>query len=224
MECRFPVQGQAGKPRRDRPQPCGALSGRRSVRQTGDRVRVNAQLVDADGQVLWSPVSTRRLRTSLPCRTRSLPRSPAHWRSASRRSNNAGCSPSQPKSRSLRLCVARQASIARPTRANMSKARALLRRAIELDPNYAAAYAALAETYHIAHPWDGRNCRPITWAARRKWPQGAEPRRYRCACARHPRPHPHFLSPIRPGRRRRSTVRSRSIRTTPSVSPAGATS
>jgi len=37
-----------------------------------------------------------------------------------------------------------------PTQANNVEARALLRRAIELDPNYAAAYAALAETYHIA--------------------------------------------------------------------------
>jgi tetratricopeptide (TPR) repeat protein len=33
------------------------------------------------------------------------------------------------------------------------EARALLRRAIQLDPNYAAAYAALAETYHIAVSW-----------------------------------------------------------------------
>jgi adenylate cyclase len=30
------------------------------------------------------------------------------------------------------------------------EARALLKRAIQLDPNYAAAYAGLAETYHIA--------------------------------------------------------------------------
>jgi tetratricopeptide (TPR) repeat protein len=36
-----------------------------------------------------------------------------------------------------------------PTRANNVEARVLLRRAIKLDPNYAAAYAALAETYHI---------------------------------------------------------------------------
>ena len=41
-------------------------------------------------------------------------------------------------------------ALQRPTRADIVEARALLRRAIELDPNYAAAYAALAETYHIA--------------------------------------------------------------------------
>jgi len=37
-----------------------------------------------------------------------------------------------------------------PTRANVAEARTLLKRAIDLDPNYAAAYAALAETYYIA--------------------------------------------------------------------------
>jgi tetratricopeptide (TPR) repeat protein len=37
-----------------------------------------------------------------------------------------------------------------PTRAEIAEARALLRRAIELDPGYAAAHAALAETYYIA--------------------------------------------------------------------------
>ena len=43
-----------------------------------------------------------------------------------------------------------------PARASIVEARALLRRAIELDPNYAAAYAALAGTYHIAVSWAGR--------------------------------------------------------------------
>jgi tetratricopeptide (TPR) repeat protein len=41
-------------------------------------------------------------------------------------------------------------ALQRPTRANMVEARAALGRAIELDPNYASAYAALAETYYVA--------------------------------------------------------------------------
>jgi adenylate cyclase len=41
-------------------------------------------------------------------------------------------------------------ALLRPTRADIVSARVLLRRAIELDPNYAAAYAALAETYYLA--------------------------------------------------------------------------
>jgi tetratricopeptide (TPR) repeat protein len=48
------------------------------------------------------------------------------------------------------LVLRSRPSFQRPTRANNVEARALLRRAIQLDPNYAAAYAALAETYHIA--------------------------------------------------------------------------
>jgi adenylate cyclase len=41
-------------------------------------------------------------------------------------------------------------ALQRPTRANNVAARAFLRHAIQLDPNYAAAYSGLADTYHIA--------------------------------------------------------------------------
>jgi tetratricopeptide (TPR) repeat protein len=41
-------------------------------------------------------------------------------------------------------------ALLRPARASIVEARDLLRRAIALDPNYAAAYAALADTYHVA--------------------------------------------------------------------------
>ena len=41
-------------------------------------------------------------------------------------------------------------ALQRPDRANLVEARTLLRRAIEIDPNYAAAYTALAESYHVA--------------------------------------------------------------------------
>jgi adenylate cyclase len=48
-------------------------------------------------------------------------------------------------------CVLRaRPALLHPARASIVEARTLLRRAIQLDPNYAAAYAALAETYHIA--------------------------------------------------------------------------
>jgi adenylate cyclase len=40
-------------------------------------------------------------------------------------------------------------ALQRPERANIAQARILLRRAIEVDPGYAAAYAALADTYQI---------------------------------------------------------------------------
>ncbi len=40
-------------------------------------------------------------------------------------------------------------ALQRPTRAGIAEARTLLKLAIHLDPNYAAAHSALAETYHI---------------------------------------------------------------------------
>ena len=53
-----------------------------NVRQTGDRVRVNAQLVDTNGQVLWSASFDEALADVFSCKTRSPRRSPGHWRSA----------------------------------------------------------------------------------------------------------------------------------------------
>jgi tetratricopeptide (TPR) repeat protein len=41
-------------------------------------------------------------------------------------------------------------ALQRPTRANIVEARDFLRRAIALDPHYAAAQSALAETFHVA--------------------------------------------------------------------------
>src|SRR6185436_4459682 len=48
-------------------------------------------------------------------------------------------------------CVLRaRPALQRPTRAGLVEARALLRRAIALDPNYAAAHSALGDTFHAA--------------------------------------------------------------------------
>jgi tetratricopeptide (TPR) repeat protein len=44
-------------------------------------------------------------------------------------------------------------ALQRPARANIVEARGFLRRAVQLDPGYAAAYAALAETFHIDVSW-----------------------------------------------------------------------
>jgi adenylate cyclase len=47
------------------------------------------------------------------------------------------------------MCCARPALL-RPARAELAQSRVLLRRAIALDPNYAAAYSALAESFYVA--------------------------------------------------------------------------
>jgi adenylate cyclase len=122
-----------------------------SVQQTGDRVRVNAQIVDADGRVLWSgrfdeafadifalqDKITTQIAGALAIRVTQIEQ------------RRALAKPTQSLEAYDYVLRARPA-LQRPARANIAEARVVLRRAIELDPNYAAAYAELAETYHIA--------------------------------------------------------------------------
>jgi TolB-like protein/DNA-binding winged helix-turn-helix (wHTH) protein len=52
-----------------------------TVRQTGERVRVNARLVAAEGEVLWSGSYDEALTDLFTCKTKSPVRSPELWRS-----------------------------------------------------------------------------------------------------------------------------------------------
>jgi TolB-like protein/cytochrome c-type biogenesis protein CcmH/NrfG len=122
-----------------------------SVLQTGDRVRVAAQLVDSEGRVLWSarfdePYSdlfilqdkiTTQLAGVLAIRVSEIEQ------------RRVLTKPGANLAAYDYVLLARPA-LQRPTRAELVEARSLLRRAIEIDPNYAAAYAALAETYFTA--------------------------------------------------------------------------
>ncbi len=117
-----------------------------SVRQTGDRVRVNAQLVDADGRVLWSARFDEALADLFALQdeiatqiARALP-----IRVTQSEQRRVSAKPTENLEAYDYVLRARPA-LERPTRANNVEARTLLRHAIELDPNYAAAYAALAE-------------------------------------------------------------------------------
>ena len=123
-----------------------------SVRQDGDRIRVTAQLADTEhGQVLWSArfdetladvfalqdkitthiVGALALRVTQIEQRRVLLKPTANFVAYD-------------------FVLRARPALQGPTRVNNVQARADLRHAIELDPNYAAAYAALAETYHIA--------------------------------------------------------------------------
>jgi adenylate cyclase len=117
-----------------------------SVQQTGDRVRVIAQLVDADGRVLWSARFDEPLANLFALQdkiatqiARALP-----IRVSENEQRRVSTKP--PTSLEAYDYVLRaRPALERPTRANNVEARTLLKHAIELDPNYAAAYAALAE-------------------------------------------------------------------------------
>ncbi len=123
-----------------------------SVRQSGDRVRVTAQLADTEhGQVLWSArfdealidvfalqdKVTIQIVSALAIRVTQI----EQRRVLSKPTKNL---------EAYDYVLRARPALQRPTRVNNVQARAHLRHAIELDPNYAAAYAALAETYHIA--------------------------------------------------------------------------
>lgn len=122
-----------------------------NVRQTGDRVRVNAQLVDTGGQVLWSASFDEALADLFVLQdkitTQIAGALAIHVSQAEQR--RVFAKPTANLDAYDYVLRARPALL-RPERAGVVQARALLKQAIELDPNYAAAYAALAETYYTA--------------------------------------------------------------------------
>lgn len=122
-----------------------------SVLQTGDRVRVAAQLVDSDGRVLWSARFDEALADLFALQDKITTQIAAALaiRVAQIEQRRVFAKPTESLEAYDYVLRARPA-LQRPARANNVEARALLRRAIELDPNYAAAYAALAETYYVA--------------------------------------------------------------------------
>jgi adenylate cyclase len=123
-----------------------------SVRQIGDRVRVSTQLVDTrQGRVLWSARFDEALADVFALQDNIATQivSALAIRVAQIEQRRVFAKPTESLEAYDYVLRARPAS-QRPTRTNNVEARVLLRRAIELDPNYAAAYAGLAETYHIA--------------------------------------------------------------------------
>ena len=122
-----------------------------SVRQTGDRVRVTAQLVDTNGQVLWSARFDEALADVFVLQDKITAQIAGALaiRVSQAEQRRVFAKPTESLEAYDYVLRARPALL-HPTRANHVEARTLLRRAIELDPNYAAAYAALAETYYGA--------------------------------------------------------------------------
>jgi len=121
-----------------------------SVLHAGDRVRVTAQLVGADGQVLWSGRFDEALADLFALQDRMSAEIAGALairvtQSEQRRSLEKPTSSLAAYDYVLRARPALQ----QPSRAKNIEARTLLRQAIQLDPNYAAAHAALGATYYI---------------------------------------------------------------------------
>jgi adenylate cyclase len=121
------------------------------VLQTGDRVRVTAQLVDSGGRVLWSGRYDEPLADlfALQDRITTQIAGALAIRVAEIEQRRVLAKPTESLEAYDYVLRARPA-LQRPTRANIVEAREALGQAIKLDPNYASAYAALAETYFLA--------------------------------------------------------------------------
>jgi TolB-like protein/DNA-binding winged helix-turn-helix (wHTH) protein/cytochrome c-type biogenesis protein CcmH/NrfG len=122
-----------------------------SVLYAAEQVRVSAQLVDIQGRVLWSarfdesPADlfalkdriSREIAGALAIRVTEFEQQRVSTKPAA--SFDA-----------YDFVLRARPALRRPTRANIVEARELLRRAIALDPGYAAAHSALGETFHVA--------------------------------------------------------------------------
>jgi TolB-like protein/DNA-binding winged helix-turn-helix (wHTH) protein/cytochrome c-type biogenesis protein CcmH/NrfG len=147
----FPYKGKPARPEDVRRGLAAGYLVEGSVRQAGDRIRVIAQLVDTkDGRVLWSARFDEALADvfALQDAITSQIVGALAVRVAQIEQRRVRAKPTE-NLEAYDYVLRTRPALQRPTRANIVEARTLLRRAIELDPNYAAAYAALADTYHI---------------------------------------------------------------------------
>ncbi|HXF52667.1 MAG TPA: winged helix-turn-helix domain-containing protein [Hyphomicrobiaceae bacterium] len=121
-----------------------------SVRHGRDRMRVALQLVDGDGRVLWSGTFEEAVSDyfALQDKIASEVAGALASRVAHFEQQRVSAKPAANLEAYEYVLRARPA-LARPTRGDIVEARGLLRRAVELDPSYAAAYAALAESYYV---------------------------------------------------------------------------
>jgi adenylate cyclase len=122
-----------------------------NVRRNGDRLHANTQLVDANGQVLWSASFDEALTNvfALQDAIATQIAGTLASRVTQVELNRTFAKPTGSLDAHDNVLRARPA-LQRPERGNIVQARALLKRAIEIDPGYAAAYSSLAETYFIA--------------------------------------------------------------------------
>lgn len=125
-----------------------------SVQRTAERVRVTAQLVDSSGRVLWSGRFDEALSDlfALQDRITSQVAGALAIRVTHAEQKRVLAKPTE-NLEAYDLVMRARPALQRPARTSIVEARALLRRAIGLDPGYAAAQAALGETYHIDVSW-----------------------------------------------------------------------
>ena len=148
----FPYKNKAMSPKKVGNDLTVAYVVEGSVRRVAEQVRVSAQLVDTrHGQVVWSARFDEPLADVFALQDRITAEivGALAIRVTQIEQRRVFAKPTASLEAYDYVLRARPALL-RPTRAEIAEARNLLRRAIELDPGYAAAHAALAETYYIA--------------------------------------------------------------------------
>jgi adenylate cyclase len=122
-----------------------------SIWHFDQRLRVNVQLVDADGRVLWSNsfdeadagfISLQNRITTQITGALAIRVTQAEQLRALKKSTES--------MEAYDYVLRAKTALHRPERDNIANSRALLNRAIGIDPNFAMAYSALAETYLIS--------------------------------------------------------------------------
>jgi TolB-like protein/DNA-binding winged helix-turn-helix (wHTH) protein/Tfp pilus assembly protein PilF len=122
-----------------------------SVLRTAERIRVNARLVDEKGRVHWSDRFDERVTDlfSLQDRmTRDIAGALAI--NVTRMEEKRASSKSAESLEAYDYVLRARSNLQQPTRAGGVQARELLNQALKVDPASAPAYAALADTYHLA--------------------------------------------------------------------------
>jgi len=121
-----------------------------TVLQKDAQLRVTAQLFDVDGRVIWSGKFDEAASDLFSLQDRITTQiTGALAVRVSRREEKVALAKPPQNLEAYDLYLRARPALARPSRLGNVEARALLRRAIQLDPGYATAHAALAETYHL---------------------------------------------------------------------------
>lgn len=122
-----------------------------SVLRTDERIRVNAQLVDAQGRVHWSGRFDERLSDLFALQDRMTREiAGALAVNVTRIEEKRAASKTAESLQAYDYVLRARSNMHRPTRAGSAEARELLKRAIEVDAASAPAYATLADTYLVA--------------------------------------------------------------------------
>ncbi|MGH7060573.1 MAG: tetratricopeptide repeat protein, partial [Stellaceae bacterium] len=121
------------------------------VRWSGDRVRVDARLSDAAGQVLWSAGFDRPAAELFSLQDKIAAEIAGMFAARVTRAEGRQAFAKPPGNLEAYDYVLRaRPALQHPERGSIVAARTLLRHAIELDPTLPAAYTGLAESYYIA--------------------------------------------------------------------------